>query len=56
MHGVEIGQQMILAMMQKVVFTVMMINPDGCYVIEAALSSAQTLTYSNASNEMLHLA
>ena len=47
---------MILATMEQVVFTVKRINPDGCYVIEAALSSAQTLTYSNASNEMLRLA
>mgnify|MGYP006961543560 FL=1 len=32
------------------------INPNGSYVIEAALSSEQTLIYSNVSQEMLRLA
>ncbi len=32
------------------------INPDGSYVFKAALSSEQTLIYSNVSQEMLRLA
>ena len=55
MHGFEIGQQVKLATMEQVIFTVTMINPDGSYVIEAALSTEQTLTYSNVSQEMLRL-
>ena len=56
MHGFEIGQQVKLATMEQVIFTVTMINPDGSYVIEAALSTEQTLTYSNVSQEMMRLA
>ena len=55
MHGFEIGQQVKLATMEQVIFTVTMINPDGSYVIEAALSTEQTLTYSNVTQEMLRL-
>ena len=52
----QAGQQVKLATMAEVVFTITMINPDGTYVIEAALSQDQTLTYSNVSQEMLRLA
>ncbi|MBF4519816.1 MULTISPECIES: hypothetical protein [Acinetobacter] len=52
----QVGQQVKLATMAEVVFTITMINPDGTYVIEAALSQDQTLTYSNVSQEMLRLA
>ncbi|MDM1719356.1 hypothetical protein [Acinetobacter towneri] len=52
----QVGQQVKLATMAKVVFTITMINPDGTYVIEAVLSQDQTLTYSNVSQEMLRLA
>ncbi|MDM1487012.1 MULTISPECIES: hypothetical protein [Acinetobacter] len=52
----QVGQQVKLATMAEVVFTITMINPDGTYVIEAVLSQDQTLTYSNVSQEMLRLA
>lgn len=51
----QVGQQVKLATMAEVVFTITMINPDGTYVIEAVLSQDQTLTYSNVSQEMLRL-
>lgn len=52
----QVGQQVKLATMAEVIFTITMINPDGTYVIEAVLSQDQTLTYSNVSQEMLRLA
>ena len=53
MSKIELGNQVRLAAMEKIVFTVVEENTDGSFEIEARISEDQILRYGNISKEML---
>ncbi|WOE32722.1 MULTISPECIES: hypothetical protein [unclassified Acinetobacter] len=55
MKKIELGNKVLLASVENMIFEVVGENPDGSFEIEVKLSDIQVLRYGNISKEMLQL-
>lgn len=55
MKKIELGNKVLFATVENMIFEIVAENPDGSFEIEVKLDNAQALRYGNISKEMLQI-